>query len=174
MNTQTKKLRSNYDKLTVRERFAALVAASVRKDPSEIAALEGSTPKNVFDVPNTWGLSEGFRMAKVVYLLEQLNGAAVMFLSFSMDEKLPSDELIDNLYVIAGAYRRNAEAWRRLCAEYGIDPGAMLENNPYDLVLDMAGRLAEGLSEGDPEGVEEQLSNMRELIAHEAEQWGAK
>jgi hypothetical protein len=169
----TNKLRSNYDKLTPQERFSALVAASVRKDQGEITALESSTPKNVFDVPNTWGLSEGFRMAKVLYLLEQLHGAAVLFLSCAMADKM-TDETESTLLVIANAYRRNTEAWRRLCAEYSIDPGAMLEGNPYDLVLDMADRLAEGLSDGDPDGVEEQLATMRELIAHEAEQWGAK
>jgi hypothetical protein len=170
----TNKIRANYDKLTPRERFAALVAASVRKDTGEITFLESSTPKNVFDVPDTWGLSEGFRLAKVVYLLEQLHGAAVMFLSCSMDEKVPSDELVENLYTIADCYRRNTEVWRRLCAEYGIDPQAMMENNPYDMVLEVARKLADGLGEGEPEGVEERLANLREMVNHEAETWGAK
>jgi len=173
MNTDTKKLRANYDLLAPRERFAAIVAAAVRGDNEERQVLQDTTPMLGYNIPDTFGLTEGFRMAKAFYLIQQLHYAALMFLLCIMDVDEKIDGLDEAMLTTANKYCGYSEAWQRLCSEYGIDSAAMMEENPFLDVLTVAGCFAAKISEGDPDGVDDALEAMRETVKHEAKQWGA-
>src|SRR6187455_3383195 len=72
-------VKKHYDKLTARERFALLMAARDRDDDPEIKELLRTAPRKVWSMPNTNGLTEGFKFAGKWYMMEQLGNMASMY-----------------------------------------------------------------------------------------------
>ena len=75
MNTNG--LARRYEALTPWERLPLLVAASARGDEVERDRLARSAPQHDFRVPDYWGLCEGLEELATMYLLHQLELAAL-------------------------------------------------------------------------------------------------
>ena len=74
------RLQKHYDKLTVKERFSAIVAAGVRGDDQERAALLSAAPRVGFTVSDTWPLSNAFSNLETALVINQLGlGWTIVF-----------------------------------------------------------------------------------------------
>jgi hypothetical protein len=133
-------IRKHYDKLTMRERFAALVAAAIRDDESEARALADSAPRLQYTASDTHGLSHTFTVQALGYAVNQWELAyKVMVLLLAKES--PDDPGADNaLGLAAYAFVTWADAWRQFCAGYGIDGAALVDkltcntgNGPFSL-----------------------------------------
>jgi len=129
-----KNLQKHYDKLTAKERFAAIVAAGIRNDDQERAALLQSAPCKVFSFPHTYGLSDAFEWLAFWHVMNQLGYAAVFYHLLAHDEieadinGMTSDDMLG---LIQRRILEGRGAWRAICQEYGIDPAQMLDGLPF-------------------------------------------
>lgn len=179
MNVKT--LRKNYDKLTVRERFAALVAAASRDDEDERRALLAAAPRRTYSLPHHYWLSADFCTLTMLFRLMQLERAGLLVLTFYFDSERNSssgrnsdsrlEAVFSCLETLAASLRRDDAAWRQVCAEYGIDPVATLEVLPGSDLAAFGAELARILAPDEPEAavVGEAARGMRKVIEPIAE-----
>src|SRR5262245_58408033 len=68
-----------YDRLSSRERLPLILAASERGDETERERLVRSAPREVFRVPDYFGLGEGLLMQAVFHMTEVLSLSTMYF-----------------------------------------------------------------------------------------------
>lgn len=141
----TKNVQKHYDKLTIKERFALIVAASIRNDYQDLAALLHSAPRQVFSCPNTNGLVEAFEWLTVWHVMTLMGySASLYYLLFNhigqQDGGIFDDEAIT---LIQRRILEGREAWRTICQEYGIDPAKILEGLPFIEMTELTATIAE-------------------------------
>jgi hypothetical protein len=139
----------HYEVLTPWERLSLLVAAWARGDTVEEDRLARAAPKNGFRVPDYWGLAEGLDDLVKLYLLKQLDLAALYWRLAgllaqepwerpSRQERRRDERRWRLLKMLAYRYVVRADGWRLLCAELPIDPEVLLKELPgYDAVQQM-------------------------------------
>jgi len=165
-------IRKNYDKLTPKERFAAIVAADMRGDDQEYHALFNSAPRKTFAVKEHYGISLAFERLRMFHQIRQLEYAGLLILATKIEELKNRGELFEAFGVIAKRYQTGAAAWAALCKEYGIDPQAFIQDLPGASVLDWASRLAELLQDDqDLPELQAYLDDFRESIEKMAGDW---
>jgi hypothetical protein len=129
-------VKKQYGKLTARERFALVVAAGAREDETERRALMAAAPKVTFSFPHTQGLADGFQFLTSWHLIQQLGTAGTLFMliHFEDDNPLVTNKIDGMEYSLMDAIELNArrfmeglEAYRAICAEYGIDPETLTD-----------------------------------------------
>lgn len=168
----TNRLQKHYDKLTAKERFAAIVAADMRGDAQEYQALFDSAPRKTFAVKEHYGISLAFERLGMFHQIRQLEYAGLMILATYIDAPKYRDELFKGLGMIAKRYQTGAAAWAALCKEYGIDPHAITQDLPGASVLNWASRLAELLQDDqDLPELQAYLDDFRESIEKMAGDW---
>jgi hypothetical protein len=172
-----KNLRKNYDKLTVKERFAAIVAAGMRGDDQERKALLQSAPRKRFSIPDTWGISEAFEWAATWHVMNQLGYAASFYyLLFSEDEnfKIADVTYNDAMILIQRRILTEREAWRAICKEYGVDPEKILEGLPYIEMIDLTELTARAAYIDAPlelPELQETIDGLRAAIEYKRKDW---
>jgi hypothetical protein len=139
-------VKKHYDKLTARERFALLVAASARDDETERRALLDSAPRVTFSFPHHHGIMEGFDFLTEYHIMQQLGTAGMFFLlTYLQDDPDrpihgPNGEEVTSESVITLTGRRfleGLEGYNAVCQEYSIDPETMTETyNLYPELLE--------------------------------------
>ena len=148
MNTNP--LARYYTVLTPWERLALLVAAAGRADEAEGRRLAESAPKVGFRLPDYWGLAEGLESLAKLYLLRQLDAAAIYWrvmgvlnqepLEESAAEQQRHDRLWRAVQTLAFRFVVRADGWRLLCRQLQIDPDVVLRDLPgYETVCQMEG-----------------------------------
>jgi hypothetical protein len=178
-------VKKQYDRLTSRERFALIVAAAARDDKADRTALIDSAPRRRWSVPHTWGISQGFIALTDYHLINQLGAAATIWLMSYWGEDGDqefTDPATGERYSITEAHalavRRfveNADAFKAVCEEYKVDPGAFNGMYPlYDMMLvftEIAARkFAEGLGMEFPE-LEETKKAYRLIVEKHIKDW---
>jgi hypothetical protein len=132
-------VKKHYDKLTAPERFALWTSAGARDDQAERRALLDSAPKVLFEFPHIKGLADGFADLTSYHLIQQLGTAGAFWMLIYLTdgeeypqrletieaEEIPTGETA--LTLTARRFLEGQEAYKAICAEYGIDPEA-LEN----------------------------------------------
>lgn len=169
-------LHKNYDKLTVKERFAALIAAGLREDKQEQTALVQSAPRKTFTIREPYGLSTAFEWLSMLQRIFQLEDAGLMLLLTAIDAPEESEakpeEISKAFDMAAERYQTSAAAWAALCKEYGIAPNAFSNELPEDGVLSWADRLADLIGDGqDAQKLQERLDDFRQVIETKANLW---
>lgn len=174
MNTNT--LKKHYDKLGIKERFAAIAAAAARKDYTELDALTSTAPRVSYRMPNTFGISRGFIEAMNWYIMAQYGKAAAFYClaNYNHDPAPADDEISDALKNLQRDLWVNRKAFETICAEYGVEPDAMLEGYPYNEVLEMVFitiAFANKLSPLPLDGLDQCVNAMRKVIEDYRQQW---
>ena len=85
MNTSN--LRKHYDKLTVRERFAAVMAAAARGDEGEIDALNDSEQSRTYAIAHHQLLVTAFDVLALLYRCQQLEKATALLMVHQFDDE---------------------------------------------------------------------------------------
>jgi hypothetical protein len=150
MNTNP--LARYYTVLTPWERLALLVAAAGRADEVESRRLVESAPKVGFRLPNYWGLAEGLESLAKLYLLRQLDAAAIYWRVMGVLNQEPLEEeetateqkrhdrLWRAVQTLAFRFVVRADGWKLLCRQLQIDPDVVLRDLPgYEAVCQMEG-----------------------------------
>jgi hypothetical protein len=139
MNTNG--LARHYKALTPWERLPLIAAASVRGDEVERDRLARSAPRHDFRVPDYWGLCEGLEELAALYLLRQLDLAALYWRVASSLGRRPlfrggkrnrrrRQRLRNGLRMLAYCCATRADGWQLLCAGMHIDQEAVLDGMP--------------------------------------------
>jgi hypothetical protein len=134
MNMNT--IQKNYDKLTATERFSMLAAAIARNDERDRAALIESSPTKTWTVPITYGLRDAFIFLSNFYVTMQLGYAGVFwYMLFMEDDKITMKfnglGFDDAMILLQRRIITGCEAWRAVCAAYGVDPDKILEGHNF-------------------------------------------
>ena len=129
-----------YQILTPWERLPLLVAAALRGDDVDQERLARSAPRNSFRSPDFWGLAEGIGNLAQLYLIRQLDLAAVYWRVMTYLEQGPLGRCAedqpqeDRLGMMAKltAYRFvvGTDGWNRFCADLHLDPDGPLRQLP--------------------------------------------
>jgi hypothetical protein len=147
MNTTN--LARHYEVLTPWERLALLLAAAGRADDVEGLRLAESAPQVGFRLPDYWGLAEGLDNLVKLYMLKQLDLAAIHWrvLGVLDQEPLPGetqkgkkrhDRLWRGIQTLAFRFVVRADGWKLLCRHLQIDPDFVLRDLPgYETVCQM-------------------------------------
>jgi hypothetical protein len=147
MNTTN--LARHYEVLTPWERLALMVAAAGRADEVEGRRLAQSAPKVGFHLPNYWGLVDGLDNLMKLYMLRQLDVAAIYWQVMDVlnQEPLPGetqqvkkrqDRLWRGVQTLAFRFVVRADGWKLLCRQLQIDPDVVLRDLPgYQTVCQM-------------------------------------
>jgi hypothetical protein len=184
-------VKKQYNKMTARERFALVHAASVKDDRAARAEIMSASPRKRWAMPDYYGLSEGFQFAATWYMMQQLGHLATLYWMFEnsheLDQVKPSANMktkprvfevmhqgetynIDLDDMAGKTIKRvlsNLAGWVRVCKEYNVDAYAMLRHYPhYDVLQMMIGILdsAAGLMGGDGPPSEEEIDAAAENI----------
>jgi len=174
MNTNT--LKKHYDKLGIKERFSAIAAAAARKDYTELDALTSTAPRVSYGVPNTFGISHGFFRAMDWYIMAQYGRAASFYCLANYNHYPAAEdaEITDTLNILQKELWVNRKAFETICAEYGVEPAAMLEGYPFNEVLEMVFisiEFANKLSPLPLDGLDACINGMRKAIEDHRQQW---
>jgi len=168
----TNRLQKHYDKLTAKERFAAIVAAGMRGDDQEQDALMQSAPRKTFAVKEHYGISLAFERLSMYYQIRQLEYAGLLMMASKIENPQDPDELFKSICVLAKRYQTGAAAWAALCKEYGIDPQAPTQDLPGDSVLNWANRFANLLQDDqDLPELQKYLDDFRQSIEKMEGDW---
>lgn len=130
-----KTIQKNYDKLTANERFSLVFAAAARGDDRDRAALIESSPTKTWKVPITYGLRDAFEFISNFHVNMQLGYAAtfwyMLFIEDDMTVKFNGLGFNDAMILLQRRIITGREAWRVVCAAYGVDPDKMLEDHNF-------------------------------------------
>jgi hypothetical protein len=121
-----------YDKLTVWERLPLLIAADDRGDDVEWRRLFGTSPIKSWKFSEHLMAEEALNTLALCHVIDQLEAAAIYFYAlFQRFGEAPNRErdwaLEADLH--AFNFQTNAQAWKLLCGEAGIDPEALVRVN---------------------------------------------
>jgi hypothetical protein len=137
MNTNG--LARHYKALTPWERLPLIAAASVRADEVERNRLTRSAPTHDLRVPDYWGLGEGLEELATLYLLHQLDLAALYWRIAGHLDRRPlvraqkrnrRRRLRNGLRMLAYRCVMRADGWKLLCAGLQVDPEGVLRDMP--------------------------------------------
>jgi len=158
----TKNLQKHYDKLTARERYAAMVAANQRGDNQELAALAQSAPRIVFSVTDAYGLSRAFEFLAAHNHIMRLGYAALLF-SLPLNDGRQADVTEAFLAQVTRRILAERAAWQAICAEYGIDAELFL---PHSGIIARAEALVDEFlgEDADGEDAEDTIGEYRSAI----------
>ena len=130
-----KTIQKNYDKLTANERFSLVFAAAARGDDRDRAALIESSPTKTWKVPITYGLRDAFEFISNFHVNMQLGYAAtfwyMLFIEDDMTVKFNGLGFNDAMILLRRRIITGRDAWRAVCAAYGVDPDKMLEDHNF-------------------------------------------
>ena len=131
-----KTIQKNYDKLTANERFSLLTAAIDRDDAQDRAALIASSPMKTWKVPITYGLRDAFDFLSNFHVNMQLGYAGVFwYMLFSEGDGISMQfnglSFNDAMILLQRRIITGRDAWRAVCAAYGVDPDKMLEGHNF-------------------------------------------
>lgn len=130
-----KTIQKNYDKLTANERFSLVFAAAARGDDRDRAALIESSPTKTWKVPITYGLRDAFEFISNFHVNMQLGYAAtfwyMLFIEDDMTVKFNGLGFNDAMILLQRRIITGRDAWRAVCAAYGVDPDKMLEDHNF-------------------------------------------
>ena len=131
-----KTIQKNYDKLTPTERFSLVFAAAARGDDRDRAALIESSPTKTWKVPITYGLRDAFEFISNFHVNMQLGYAATFwYMLFIEDDDMTVNfnglGFNDAMILLQRRIITGREAWRVVCAAYGVDPDKMLEDHNF-------------------------------------------
>ena len=137
-----KNIQKNYDKLTAGERFSLLFQANQRGDERERAALLQTAPTKTWKVPTTRGLGEAFIFLSDFHVNMQLGYASVFwYMLFYQDDEIRMKynglDFNDAMILLQRRIITGREAWRMVCAAYGVDPVKMLEGHNFIEMIDI-------------------------------------
>lgn len=172
-----KDLQKHYDKLTIKERFALIVAAGARNDDQEREALLRSAPRKVFSFPNTYGLSDAFEWLAMWHVLNQLGYAASFYFLLFYDDgeiKIKGFEYNDAMLLIQRRILEGRESWRAICKEYGVDPEILLEGLPYIEMIETTELMVRAANHDAPlelTDLPENIDGLRAAIEHKCKGW---
>lgn len=182
MNINT--IQKHYDKLTVKERFALLVAASARGDDQDREALLRSAPRKVFSFPNTYGLSDAFEWLAMWHGMNQLGiCASAYYLAIVVEDESENTHVKiagepfsfgDALDILFKRIVTNCEAWRVICKEYGVDSEKILEGLPYIEMIELTELTARERYFDAPlelPELQETVNGLRAVIEHKRKDW---
>ncbi len=121
-----KSVQNKYDLLTMRERFALLHAASIRKDEIECGAVHAASQRVTYRVYDFHFLAEKVFFLHNINLLERLNHQAMyrLFSEFSEFSEFDDDRLeryLDSAQLAAYLYVLETDAWKNVGEEFGFD-----------------------------------------------------
>lgn len=191
--TSISQLEKLYDKLTARERFALIHAASLRNDDATRTALINASPRLRWAMPDYYGLAEGFEFISTWYMMDQLGFMASMYwlmdnadgegrkgrtFTFIHEGEEVTIDLDTQLNDVMKRILAKHLAWRRLCKEYNVDADSMLEHYPHFETLQLilliidgaAGMVGEDALPAEAQILKE-LDNMRAVIEQETRKW---
>ena len=131
-----KTIQKNYDKLTASERFSLVFAAASRGDDRDRAALIESSPTKTWKVPITYGLGDAFDFLSNFHVNMQLGYAGVFwYMLFSEGDGISMQfnglSFNDAMILLQRRIITGRDAWRAVCAAYGVDPDKMLEGHNF-------------------------------------------
>lgn len=130
-----KTIQKNYDKLTANERFSLVFAAAARGDDRDRAALIESSPTKTWKVPITYGLRDAFEFISNFHVNMQLGYAAtfwyMLFIEDDITVKFNGLGFNDAMILLRRRIITGRDAWRAVCAAYGVDPDKMLEDHNF-------------------------------------------
>lgn len=160
MDSKTRALRKDYDKLTAHERFRLVLAACERDDLGEVEALARACPRKLYEDMD-YQYTERMRVLWTVvdsYLLMQLSAQVIFWRLLGMSETdhfMGLDETGERASDIAWSLMDVMSTYRlafgQLCDELGITPGQALQHSPsYKLAGIVKGELdlMDGLLDG--------------------------
>jgi hypothetical protein len=121
----TKALAKHYGSLTPWERLPLILAASSRGDAEERSRLGSSAPRSLYRIPDHFGLADGLQRLSHVYVMMQLDRAALYWqadglrehyasLAETEEHKAREESLAELLGALAYAITVYADAWKRL------------------------------------------------------------
>ncbi len=139
MNTNG--LARHYDKLTPRERFPLIVAATARDDKQECDRLIDSAPKIGWRLPDYYGLGDALQDLGLVFMLELLNLVAQywhadgVLESYALSPKTKKDKTLEDrlhgmLKLLAYLFVVNLDAWKQLLTELQMAPDFLFMGMP--------------------------------------------
>lgn len=175
-------LQKHYDKLTARERFAALTAAVIRNDEQERKALLQSAPRKVFSYPNTQGLYDAFFFLSMWHVMNQLGYAASLYFMLEMiwdeSETIQIGDVIinfdDAFILVQRRILEGCEAWRVICKEYGQDPNFWLDTLPFVETLETMELITRAANKDNPlelTDLQETINGYRKAIETKSAGW---
>ncbi|MEK6751603.1 MAG: hypothetical protein AABZ00_04995 [Chloroflexota bacterium] len=173
-------IQKHYDKLTTRERFALIVAAGMRGDEADRAALLRTAPRKTWSIPTTNGLAEAFNFLSMFHVMDTLRLETNFYFLLSMGDEedgifekmgITSMDALEN---IARAILANCEAWRVVCSEYGVDPVKILDPLPGADCLELLEYMVKRMYESDPlelSDLQETIEGYRRTIETKRKEW---
>lgn len=180
MNTKT--LQKHYDKLQPQERFRAMIAALGRADWDEYHKLGRTAPQaGTYTVRDTHGLLDAWELLAMTHMILQLGNLATFYFLMSLEDtqkvevkgEYTADESIEKCLT---NIVENGEAWRAVCAEYGIDPKDALAALPFkefttigETIANLS--LAIGKENVDAPDFESAISDYRNMIERTRAMW---
>jgi hypothetical protein len=136
----TKGLAKLYDHLTPHERLPLIVAASTRGDEVESGRLVNSAPRDLYKVPDYYGLADALRGLVLMHVIGLLDLAALYWrvsghleaYSGLFGEKGPEQpaRLEATLRLVAWRYCFEVDGWSRFCEGLKIEADAFLKDLP--------------------------------------------
>jgi hypothetical protein len=130
-------LHKHYDKLTSRERIAALLDAGLRGDDREHTALLNSAPKVGYTIPAHYFLGQAYSQLASLHLCTLLNLGCAFFMGQGIITRLNEEEqtetfdaVWDRLVDLARSFKIVDASWAAFCKDDGMDPDKMLVNLP--------------------------------------------
>ena len=131
----TNQLQKLYDRLTPRERLAALLEAAHRGDETDREALERAAPKKQWSVSHHYFLSEAFQKLALGYLLIQYSRAVAFYMGqgamYSLEDHNKEDQaesVYQGMKELAAVIKWDAAAFAEFCKGEGITTEAALSN----------------------------------------------
>ena len=171
MNSQT--LRKNYDKLTARERYSAILAAAERGDKDELQALKKSAPKYCYNIRHHYGIVIAFECLAKDYIMNQLH-LFILGLWLGLEYLKDADhgnKTWDRLVQVARAFLTQTEAWRKVCHEYQVNPDFFLKALPGGHVVSHGEEMARTLYDGELNEIESAVDSLRKVLENKAAEW---
>ncbi|MBK8810462.1 MAG: hypothetical protein IPN69_06960 [Acidobacteria bacterium] len=125
-----KSVQNKYDLLTMRERFALLHAASIRKDEIECGAVHAASQRVTYRVFDFHFLAEKVLLLHNINLLERLNHQAMfkLFNDFHEFDDERTARYLDSTQLAAYLYVLETDAWKNVGEEFGFDVPSFREH----------------------------------------------
>jgi hypothetical protein len=118
------------DRLTVWERIPLLLAANGRGDEAECRRLIDTSPPRAWHFPEYLLAEQAVHVLTMTSVAEQLDAALSHFFAlFPMTNDAHPDDWALSADATAYYFTKNAEAWKRFCADLDIVPQVLTSAN---------------------------------------------
>jgi hypothetical protein len=139
----TSKLQKQYDKLTMRERFALIWSAEARKDEQELAALLDAAPRTLaYRFIDAYPLLHAMDITQLCTIIDLLDAAYLLCLLAHHDSERSFNAVKLGSYVFCV----KLDAWRKVCAEWGVEADADMKAFPAWHSILFAEQIARAMS----------------------------